>query len=152
MKSHISEKEALLASIFNRKICISNIYFSSETESNAVVCSCSPEGSCILSCVTSGMTVSSDCPPLLLSSKTLSAVFIQTWFPQRKKDSKLLERIQRRKINKGLEHSPMKKVWRSWACLDWKREGCGDTSLRLSRTWRELTKEAVPPFYTVWQW
>ena len=33
--------------------------------------------------------------------------------------------------------SPMRKGWGHWACLAWRREGCGETSLWPSSTWRE---------------
>ena len=39
--------------------------------------------------------------------------------------------------SEGWSTSPMRKGWGNWACLVWRREGSGETSLRPSSTWRE---------------
>ena len=59
---------------------------------------------------------------------------IQAWAPQHRKDVELLERAQRRatKMIKGLEHLSYEE--RNWACLAWRREGSGETSLWPSST------------------
>ena len=61
---------------------------------------------------------------------------IQAWGPQYRKDVELLEQVQRRatKMIRGLEHLFYVKSLRDWACLAWKREGSGETSLQPSST------------------
>ena len=39
--------------------------------------------------------------------------------------------------SEGWSTSPVKKGWGNWACLAWRREGTGETSLWPSSTWRE---------------
>jgi len=39
--------------------------------------------------------------------------------------------------SEGWSTSPMRKGWGNWACLAWRREGLGETSLWPSGTWRE---------------
>jgi len=58
----------------------------------------------------------------------------------------LLERAGNTEVKTSIEHiwrsegwstSPIRKGWGNWACLAWRREGSGETSLRPSSTWRE---------------
>ena len=39
--------------------------------------------------------------------------------------------------SEGWNTSPMKKGWRNWDCLAWRKEGSRETSLWPSSTWRE---------------
>lgn len=48
---------------------------------------------------------------------------------------------------RGWSTSLMKKSWKSWACLAWRRKGSRETSL-LSSTWRELTSRRGTNFFT----
>ena len=59
---------------------------------------------------------------------------IQSWSPQYKKDSELLEWVQRRatKMIRGMEHLSSEERLRELGCLAWRREGSGETSLQPS--------------------
>jgi len=61
---------------------------------------------------------------------------VQLWSPHNKKDTDLVEWVQRRpqKWSQGWNTSSMKKGWESWGCSAWRREGSGETSLQHSST------------------
>ena len=46
-----------------------------------------------------------------------------------------------RKWSEGWSTSPMRTGWESWGCSAWRREGCGETSLRPPSNWRGLIRK-----------
>lgn len=79
--------------------------------------------------------------------------YMQLWGPLYKKDLYLLEQVRAGswKQPEGWKRSCMKKGWESWACLAWRREGPGKTSLRPFNIGNGLIMKDLERFFNrVW--
>ena len=114
-----------------------------EWEAEPAVCLAAQEASCILGCINRRMASreqGGDRPPLLCPYEALSGALCpglgstvqegcgSCW--SRSRGGPL-------RCSEGWNTSPVRKRWGSWACLAWRREGSGTTSLWPPRAYRE---------------
>ena len=90
------------------------------------------KANCVLGCIKRSVASRAREGILPISSVLVRphlASCIQLWSPQHRKDTDLLEWVQRRpqRWSECCSTSPMRKGWESWGCSAWRREGSGDT-------------------------